>query len=180
VKEPQGRRPALSEPRIDRPRIPREYGVPRSRSGLLGWDHVDRRLREATVYWVATSGPDGRPRVRPVDGIWLDGVLYVGGSPETRWVQDLLANGQVAVHLDGSSDVVILEGTAAQPAAIEEGLAERLAEASNAKYPQYGVTAADYLGGMRPFVIRVQKAVAWTSFPRDVTRFTFPTAATRA
>ena len=36
------------------------------------------------VYWLAAVGSDGRPRVRPIDAIYLDGVIYVGGSGETR------------------------------------------------------------------------------------------------
>ena len=76
----------MTTPTADRPAIPREYGIPTTTEGLLPWAHLDRRLSEATVYWLATAGPGGIPRVRPLDGLWLDGVLYVGGSPETRWV----------------------------------------------------------------------------------------------
>ena len=57
------------------------------------------------VYWIATSGPGGVPRVSALDGLSVDGVLYVGGSPETRWARDLETNPLVAVHLDGGTDV---------------------------------------------------------------------------
>ncbi|MBA2299735.1 MAG: pyridoxamine 5'-phosphate oxidase family protein, partial [Chloroflexi bacterium] len=79
------------------------------------WSHLDERLQAAIVYWLATSGPGGTPRVRPVDGLWHAGVLYIGGSPETRWARDIQENPRVAVHLDDGSDVVILEGTAERP-----------------------------------------------------------------
>ena len=92
--------------------MPAEYGIPKTTTGLLPWSHVDGRLAAAKVYWIATSGPGGVPRVRPLDGLWLDGVLYVGGSPETRWARDIEDNQQVAVHLDDGQDVVILEGVA--------------------------------------------------------------------
>ena len=126
------------------------------------------------VYWIATSGPGGRPRVRPLDGLYLDGTLYVGGSPETRWARDLATNERVAVHLDDGKDVVILEGVAEL---LETGVgpetAERLAAMSNVKYPAYGMTADSYRGP-GPYAIRPSLAFAWTSFPRDVTRFRFP------
>ena len=160
-------------PTVDRPRMPRAYGVPSNTKGLMSWSRVESRLTEAKVYWVATAGPDGQPRVRPVDGIYVDGTIYVGGSPETRWTRDLRANPRVAVHLDDGHDVVILEGVAEL---LEQGVdpetAERLAAASNAKYPEYGVKASDY-AGPGPYAIRPHVAFAWSSFPKDVTRFRF-------
>ena len=160
-------------PTADRPRIPAEYGIPTSTKGLLAWSHLEQRLIDATVYWIATSGPGGVPRVRPVDGLWHAGVLYVGGSPKTRWARDLAANPQVAVHLDDGSDAVILEGEAEQ---LENGVdadtAVTLANLSNAKYPQYGMTPEMYTR-RGPFAIRPRLAFGWTSFPRDVTRFRF-------
>lgn len=160
-------------PTADRPRIPAEYRIPRSTKGLLDWAHVDERLRAATVYWIATSGPGGTPRVRPLDGLWHEGALYVGGSPETRWARDIQANPRVSVHLDGGLDVVILEGEAELlEHGVEPELAVTLAELSNAKYPQYGMTPEMYTGP-GPFAFRPRVAFAWTSFPKDVTRFRF-------
>jgi pyridoxamine 5'-phosphate oxidase-like protein len=165
--------PERATPRADRPRMPREYGVPKSGGTLVPWSHVERRLADAMVYWISTSGPGGKPRVRPLDGMYVDGVLYVGGSPETRWARDLAENPRVAVHLDGGTDAVILEGEAELlERGVEPELAERLAAASNAKYPQYGMTA-DSFRGPGPFAIRPRFALAWTSFPKDVTRFRF-------
>ncbi len=170
---PRGSDPPARPRSIDRPVVPSEYGVPASTADLLPWSHVEGRLAAARVYWIATSGPGGRPRVRPVDGLWHDGVLYVGGSPETRWVRDLLDNPEVAVHLDDGMDVVILEGVAES---LDEGVsldtAVRLAALSNEKYPQYGVTPELYTGP-GPIAIRPRVAFAWTAFPTDVTRFRF-------
>jgi len=164
-------------PLAERPVMPREYGVPATTKGLLDWAAVDRRLGEARVYWIATSGPDGRPRVRPLDGLWLDGTLYVGGSPATRWARDLVANPLVSVHLDDGFDVVILEGDAELlERGVDRPTAERLAAMSAEKYPDYGVTADDY-GGPGPFAIRPSIAFAWKQFPKDVTRFRFATMA---
>jgi hypothetical protein len=164
--------PMPAVPIADRPIIPRDYGIPRSTDGLLAWDHVDERLAAATVYWLATSGPGGVPRVRPLDGLWHAGVLYVGGSPATRWARDLATNSHVAVHLDDGSDVVILEGEAEL---LEDGVdhdtATTLTAMSNAKYPQYGMTIDMYEQGPGPYAIRPRRAFGWTSFPADVTRY---------
>jgi hypothetical protein len=162
------------KPSADRPRIPAGYGVPNHDQGLVPWSHVEERLNEARVYWVATSGPGGEPRVRPVDGIYLDGLIYIGGSPETRWVRDLEANPRASIHLDGVDDVVIIEGEVEVLATgADADLAGRLAAASNAKFPEYKMKPADY---RRPGVrrLRPRRAFAWRAFPRDVTRFTFP------
>ena len=161
------------DPIADRPRIPPEYGIPKSTKGLLAWSHLEERLAGATVYWIATSGPGGIPRVRPLDGLWHAGVLYVGGSPQTRWARDLAENPRVAVHLDDGSDAVILEGEAELlEHGVDEDLAVILADLSNAKYPQYGMTPDSYRGP-GPYAIRPKLAFGWTRFPKDVTRFRF-------
>ena len=166
----------MSPPRpptvVDRPEIPAEYGVPAAEDHLVDWSHVERRLNDERVYWVATAGADGQPRVRPLDGIYLDGVIYVGGSPKTQWARDLTANPRVSVHLDGVGDVVIVEGEAELMMGADDDLAEKLAEASNAKFPEYGMTAESYRGP-GPFAIRPRKVVAWTDFTKDPTRFRF-------
>jgi hypothetical protein len=165
--------PAVTSPTAERPRLPRDYGMPASPKGLLDWSAVEQRWIEAKVYWLATSGPGGVPRVRPLDGIFVDGRLYVGGSPETRWARDLETNPQVSVHLDDGFDVSILEGEAELlEAGVDRALAERLAAESNRKYPQYGMTADSY-SGPGPYVIRPRTGFAWKAFPKDLTRFRF-------
>jgi hypothetical protein len=157
-------------PIADRPRMPDGYGVPKTATGLLGWEAVENRLHAARVYWVATSGAGAQPRVRPVDGLYVDGALYVGGSPETRWVRDLHENPRVSVHLDGDDFVVIVEGTATFDGLPPE-LAQRVADASNAKFG-YGVTQADYT---RPGVVSIRPRVvlAWSGGLTNMTRFRF-------
>ena len=162
----------MIDPRIDRPEIPAEYGVAKA-TDWVEWGHVEERLTAARVYWVATVGPTGRPRVRPLDGLYVDGVLYVGGSPQTRWIQELAANPQVSVHLDTlEGDVVIVEGDAAVLQENDDVFASRMAAVSNAKYPEYGMTPEMYRGP-GPIAIRPRKVIAWTDFLKDPTRFRF-------
>ena len=165
------------EPIVDRPGIPAEYGVAKGRDGLLPWSHVVGRLTDAPIYWIATVWRGGRPRVRPIDGAFVDGVLYFGGSPETAWVRDLEANPAVSVNLDGADrmDVVIVEGDAAwlEPP-LDPTVAERLSAATNAKYPQYGIQSVEVVRGRGTWAFRPTWAVAWTDFGKNPTRFRFP------
>jgi general stress protein 26 len=159
------------EPRVDRPRIPAAYGTGAA-TEHVAWSDVEERLTAATVYWIATVSAEGRPRVRPVDGVYVDGAVYVGGSPETRWVQDIAGNTNVAIHLDGADHVVILEGEAERLTSMDRRRAERLAEASNAKFPQYNQTPEVYEAS-GAIAIVPRKVVAWSDISRDPTRFRF-------
>ncbi|HSF16775.1 MAG TPA: pyridoxamine 5'-phosphate oxidase family protein [Vicinamibacteria bacterium] len=160
-----------SEPKPSRPRIP-EYGIPKTPNGMLPWSFVDERMASAKNYWVSTTRPDGRPHTRPVDGVWLHGVLSFGGSPRVKWVQNLEANPHVSVHLDSGDEVVILEGKAERVLDPDHPLATPVLEASKKKYPQY------YPGSgtppFRPFwIFRPGIAFAWTlsGFPKSATLF---------
>lgn len=163
-----------SEPRSARSvRFPAAYGTPGGPGDLLPWSHVEERLRAAANYWVTTVGPDARPHARPVDGVWVDGALCFGGSPETRWVSNLMANPAVSVHLSSEREAIILEGTAEYVTDMSHPLAALSTAASRAKYPQY------FSGGESPahpfWVLRPRTAFAWTleGFPRDATRWRF-------
>jgi hypothetical protein len=95
-------------------------------------------MRAASNYWLATVGPDGRPHARPVDGVWVDGALCVGGLPETRWVRNLMANPLVSVNLSSEAEAIILEGIAELVTEASHPLAApSMAAASKAKSPQY-------------------------------------------
>ena len=156
-----------SPKRVDRPAIPAEYGVKRAKE-WVDWSHVEERLAADRVYWVATVGPSGRPRVRPVDGLYVDRRLWIGGSPKTRWVQDIAANPNVSVHLGSTDDVIIVEGRAEMLRGIDPETAERLASASAAKFG-YGMAAEDYQRGA--IAVRPRKVIAWTDFMKNPTRF---------
>ena len=158
-------------PRIDRPEIPSDYGVDKA-TGHVDWSHVEERLNADRVYWIATVGPTARPRVRPVDGMYLEGVIYVGGELSARWIRELGANPHVSVHLDGTDDVVIVDGEAQILDGLDDEHAEKLAAVSQRKFPEYGMTAASFRGP-GPIAITPRKVVAWTNFMRDPTRFTF-------
>jgi hypothetical protein len=140
----------------------------------LAWEDVERRLREAPNYWLATVSSEGRPHVRPVDGVWVEGALCFGGSPETRWARNLQERSLLTVHLGSGEEVVILEGTAEHVTDPEHPLAVASTAASRAKYPQY--FSGDKPLTFSPFwALHPAVAFAWSleSFPRRATRWTF-------
>ena len=165
--------PTMPEPAANRPAIPREYGVARGAEGMLPWASVEAQLAAAKLFWVATTSADRRPRVRPVDGTWFEGAVYVGGSPETAWVRDLLANPDVSVHLDSTDGIVIVEGVAERGGGgISGDAAERLADLLGERFP-YGRPKAEDFAALGSIAIRPLTIVAWRDFARDPTRFRF-------
>jgi len=151
-------------PSPTRPHVP-GYGIPASTEGLLPWSHVTERLERTRNYWVATARPDGRPHAVPVWGVWVGGILYFGGGPETRWSRTLAENPQVAVHLESGEDVAIVEGVVERITDPADPRVARIDDAYEAKYRmRHGA----------PFwVLRPRVAFAWSSFPDNATRWTF-------
>lgn len=154
-------------------RFPAGYGSPGGPDSLRPWIYVEERMRAAANYWVTTVGPDARPHARPVDGVWVEGALCFGGSPETRWVRNLMANPAIAVHLSSAAEAIILEGTALLVTDPAHPLVAPSMAASREKYPQYCSGDAT---PFRPFwALRPTTAFAWTleGFPRGATRWRF-------
>jgi nitroimidazol reductase NimA-like FMN-containing flavoprotein (pyridoxamine 5'-phosphate oxidase superfamily) len=135
------------------------------------WGQVSARLGTAKQYWLATNRSAGSPHSVPVDGIWLDDVLYYGGSPDTLHVRAAKADPHVTIHLPDPWNVVVVEGIVrlAKPSA---QLAQHLADLANEKYVEYGMhfEASSYSD---PFVLQPRRAFAWSSFPADATRYVF-------
>jgi hypothetical protein len=153
------------EPTAELLALPKEYG---RATRKLAWATVRAELEQATHYWIATSRADGRTHMVPVDGLWLDDVLFYGGSAQAVHYRNVLANPNVVVHLPDPVKAVIVEGDArlANPS---PALAQRLAAASQAKCG-YGQDAGGYQGALGVYPRRVR---AWTAFPKDATGFRF-------
>ena len=136
---------------------------------MLPWSHVEERLSGAHNYRVATTRPDGRPHVTPVWGLWVDGTFYFGGTPRSSKARNLADNPNVAVHLEGGEDVVILEGKAEVVTDPDPAFSERVAAASIAKY---SVGSRDIEGS---YAVRPRVVFAWleNSFPSTATRWLF-------
>jgi nitroimidazol reductase NimA-like FMN-containing flavoprotein (pyridoxamine 5'-phosphate oxidase superfamily) len=163
-------------PRADRPTFPAGYGLPSSTEGMLAWADVQARLVAATMYWLATVRPDGRPHVVPRWGVWLDGRFWYDGAPTTVHALNLAANPACALNLESGTEVVIVEGESHPARAPAETLGARICEAF-AKYhasgyrPGADAWAGEDGGGLR--VLTPRRALAWFAFPTDATRFRF-------
>jgi hypothetical protein len=158
---------APAEPRASRPTFPSGYGVPTDHDSLLPWSHARGRLEQAKNYWVCTASPQGIPHAAPLWAAWVDDRLYFEGSPATRWGRNLTANPLASVHLESGSDVVIVEGAIEDVDDVGEALAARVADAYAAKYDGYRSQSRGF------FILVPQRALAWSRFPADATRWTF-------
>jgi hypothetical protein len=154
-------------------RFPSEYGQTGETTGELApWDDVARRIAASPNYLLSTITPEGRPHLRPVDGVFVDNGLAFGGSPATRWVQHIQQRRAVSVSLPDDDHAVVLEGDVelVTDAALDISAAVGLANA--AKYPQFFSEGAEF----RPFwLLRPHRVYAWTltAFPARATRFDF-------
>ena len=147
-----------------RPHIP-EYGIPESVEGTLPWSHIEARLEKARNYWIGTVGPASRPHAVPIWGVWVEGTLYFGGGPQTRWSRNLAANPAVAVHLESGDDVVILEGVVER---INDSTDPRVTGIDDAYEAKYNLRH-----GLPFWVLRPRVVFAWNKFPDNTTRWRF-------
>lgn len=165
----------MNKPTTSAARFPAEYGqTVEGKAEVLSWDEVSERITAALNYWLATTTDDGRPHLRPVDGVFVDGALCFGGSPETRWVRHLQVRPEVSMSLPDDDHAVIMEGTAELVSDPDHPLSVAQHEASVLKYPQY--FQGDEPMEFHPFwVLRPARVFAWslTGFPAKATRFDF-------
>jgi hypothetical protein len=157
--------PQTKEPQASRPYLPKNYGVPKSKKGMLPWSTAREALEAAKVYWICTVRPDGQPHARPIWGMWLDDRLYCDGSFETAWARNLKRSPLVQAHIEHEGLVVIVEGVA-EIVRPEPATAERLADISATKYG-FRPDAIDEIYAVRPRV-----AYAWEDL-RNATRWDF-------
>jgi general stress protein 26 len=160
-------------------RFPAEYGqTPTAMTDLLLWTDVAARIAASPNYWLATTTDDGRPYLRPVDGVFVDATLAFGGSPATRWVRHLQQRQAVSVSLPDDDHAVVLEGDVELVTDEHLPIAELVSTANASKYPQYFSEGAAFL----PFwALRPRRVYAWTltGFPNRATRFDFEPSASR-
>jgi len=165
----------MHHPTASPARFPAEYGQTlETLDDLMSWDVVADRITAARNYWLATTTDGGQPHLRPVDGVFVDGALCFGGSPETRWVRHLEARPDVSMSLPDDDQAIILEGTAALVSDPDLPLSVALGPANIAKYPQY--FQDDQPSPFLPFWhLRPRRVFAWslTGFPAKATRFDF-------
>lgn len=161
----------MAEPKVSRPHIP-GYGVPKTMKGTLSWDWARNRLERAMVYRMATADASGAPHLIPIWGAWVNDRWYVEGGP-TRWKRNLKANPQLAINVEFGDEVVLVEGAGREIESFDDAEAKAVLE-GYAKYKAIGyeAEASNWTGGGL-WELKPAKAFAWSSFPKDITRFTF-------
>lgn len=132
---------------------------------MLPWDWAVERLERSRNYWICTTRADGSPHAAPVWGLWWDGGVFFGTSPESRKGRNLARDPRVAIHLESGDEVVMLEGEIDRVP-----IDDVFADAYKAKYefrpdPNVGPW----------YALRPQRAHAWleSDFPNTATRFDF-------
>lgn len=155
--------------------MPAGYGVEQA-DAYVDWEEIETQLRDSRHYWLSTTRPDGRPHVVPRWGVWLDGAFWYDGSPETVHVRNLVENLWCVLHLEDGAKATIVEGRSLRSAPVTGDFGERLSDEFARKYgPEYtpppDAWSDEIAGGMR--TIGPLRVMAWTEFPKDLTRYRF-------
>jgi hypothetical protein len=80
--------------------------------GLLPWSWAVERLTASHGYWLATTGPDGRPHAAPLWAVWHDGAIWFSTGGSTRKVRNLATEPACTVTTESTTEAVIVEGRA--------------------------------------------------------------------
>lgn len=156
----------------ERPYLPEGYGLPEDDDGLLPWSHAVERMTQSLNYWICSVRPDGRPHSAPVWAAWVEDALYYDGAPNTIHNRNVAANLNVSVHLEDGTKAVIMEGIVRAIDKPDRALTEKIAAGYREKYAQMGYDPKPDqwdAGGL--YVIAPSRVIAWTSFPKDCTRW---------
>ena len=140
----------------------------------VSWEYVAAQLREAKNYWLCSTRPNGRPHCVPRWAVYIDGLVYYDGSPETRHARNIALNPQVSLHLESGSHAIILEGTSRPAGKPSVELAENLSAAYKVKYAADGYAPEPSQwdeGGL--YVFTPRQCLAWTVFFENPTKFLF-------
>lgn len=165
----------MTGPERDRPQMPAGYGVDQA-DRFVAWEDIEAELVDSRHYWLATTRPDGRPHVIPRWGVWLDGCFWYDGSPDTLHVRNLMEYPGCVLHLEDGAKATIVEGRSVASEPIIGELGERLAVEYARKYgPDYTPSADAWSDGIAGGMRRIEpvKVLAWTEFPKDLTRYIF-------
>jgi PPOX class probable F420-dependent enzyme len=77
--------------------------------------HIDQRLREDVVIWLATVRPDGRPHAVAVWFLWDGESILIFSKPRQQKLVNIQNNPHVLLIIDNSrdgSDPITIEGKA--------------------------------------------------------------------
>lgn len=99
---------------------------------VIPWPEAQARLELASSYWIATVRSDGRPHVRPVLAVWVDGSLFSSTGPTTQKGRNLARDSRCAITVDSEGLDLVVEGHAVK--VNDEAKLKLVAEAYASKY----------------------------------------------
>ena len=76
----------------------------------INWDEAARLFAAERSYWVATTSDDGRPHVRPVLAVWIDGRVCSTTSPAARKGRNLTSSPSAAFTARVPTMDIVVEG----------------------------------------------------------------------
>ena len=79
----------------------------------IDWDQAGRLFAAERSYWVATTGDDGRPHLRPMLAVWVDQRIYSTTNPAARKGRDLASRPSAALAARAPAMDIVIEGPVA-------------------------------------------------------------------
>ena len=105
------------------------------------WSRVREVLGQSNVTsWLATTGRDGKPHVRPILAVWVEGSLYFSARETTRKIKNLVVDPHCSVSVEWEPLDLVVEGTAVKVR--DEGILKRVADTFASIY-DWHVTVRD-------------------------------------
>lgn len=98
----------------------------------MSWEDVRQRFAAGRSYWAATTGPGGRPHVRPVLAVWVDDRVYSTTSPGAAKGRNLERHPQGTLTASTPAIDIVVEGPASWVG--DRRLLEKIAAAYDSKY----------------------------------------------
>jgi hypothetical protein len=98
----------------------------------LAWDEVLQRFAAQRSYWLATTGRNGHPHVRPVLAVRLGDKIYSTTSPAARKSNNLEQRQECSLTTSAPAIDIVIEGITSWIA--DRGLLEQVAAAYDSKY----------------------------------------------
>jgi len=98
----------------------------------LPWADVRDRFAGATTAWFASLHPSGRPHVRPVFTVWVDGTLHTTSNGGARKARNLTVDGHCSISVGTDDMDLVFEGVARR--ATDPAHLERIRDAYADKY----------------------------------------------
>jgi hypothetical protein len=96
------------------------------------WEEVRQRFAAERWYWLATTGPGGRPQARPVLAVWLRDKVYSTTSPGAAKGRNLQLHPECSLAARAPGIDIVVEGPTSWVS--DRSVAQDVAAAYDEKY----------------------------------------------